>query len=137
MYERYAERALQIIRENMQGNEMSVLSLCKRLGIMIKWIEGSELSSGYASIITGQAYIFLNKILLPQDATNILAHELAHILLGHVGDWHNVVGRKLSKKAQEKEVRCFADTIIKAGSKIINIDEIEKCCYTENTTQSE
>lgn len=119
MYEKYAKKALQIIGSATQGEKVTILSICKRLDIAVKWIEGTHLPSGYAVVVEKRAYILLKRGQSAKECSVILAHELAHILLGHVGSWNTVPGRTLSKAEQEKEAKLFAAKILKAGAKNI------------------
>ena len=119
MYEKCAERALQIIQEVTQGEKLSVLSICRRLQVVVKWTEGTHFSSAYAVVVGERAYILLKRGQSCEECSAMLAHELAHILLGHVGDWKDVSGRELSAAQQESEAARFAAQILKAGAKNI------------------
>ncbi len=61
MYKRCTKKALLIMEEVRQGENPSVLSICKRLQIAVKWIEGTHLPNGYAVVVKDKAYILLKK----------------------------------------------------------------------------
>ena len=115
MYKVRAEKALQILKEAAQGESISLLLICKRLQIRVKWIEGSDLPNGYAVVAGGVAYILLKSGQSKEECSATLAHELAHILLGHVGNWGAVRARELPAAQQENEACRLAMEILKAG----------------------
>ena len=113
MYEKSAEKALQRLWEVTRGEKLSLLSICRLLQIKVKWTEGSHFSSGYAVVTGEKAYILLKSGQSDAECSATLAHELAHILLGHLGDWMDIEGRKLSSEQQEQEANHFASNILK------------------------
>lgn len=113
MYQKRAERALRIIGGVTEGERIIATLICKRLQIAVKRTEGSHLPNGYAVVANGQAYILLKSGLSKEEAVATIAHELAHILLGHVGNWKDVVGCELPCRQQEREADRFARKILK------------------------
>ena len=112
MYEEYAANALQML-SNVQHK--TLINCCKEFGISVKWMEGYSSAEGYAAVIDGNAFIFLKRQHLKARVKDALAHELAHILLGHLGDWREIGGRALPKEQQEDEACRFVQLLQKSG----------------------
>ena len=111
MYQVYAERALRLIEGKLSG-ACSLSMLCRELGVIVKRVEGSALSKGYVTLLHGTAYILLHSNQTLQEKRVTLAHELAHLLLGHVGDWYGIIGRDLPQEEQEREADRLATLIL-------------------------
>lgn len=73
------------------------------------------MSEGYATVLHGKAYIFLKRGRSKETCRFTLAHELGHLLLGHIGDWNSIRGRDLPKDQQENEADRFAKQLLQSG----------------------
>lgn len=87
--------------------------LCRDMGIRVKLYEGREDSDGESTILGGEPLILVsrNKPVPRQRFT--AAHELGHILLGHVGKGR-LVNREPSPtdNPMEREANVFASRLL-------------------------
>ncbi len=74
-----------LIREEISELPVSVGRICKRLGIVVKYYDGDAGGDGYSTYIKNRPTIFVNRNCSEARQRFIAAHELGHILLGHVG----------------------------------------------------
>lgn len=63
-----------------------VSSLCRDMGVVVKLYSGGEGEDGESMILSGQPLILVSKEKPVQRQRFTAAHELGHILLGHVGE---------------------------------------------------
>lgn len=87
--------------------------LCRYMGISVKYFDGTENSDGKSLMVDGQPLILVsrNKPIPRQRFT--AAHELGHILLGHV-DTEKLVNREPSPgdSPLEQEANVFASRLL-------------------------
>lgn len=92
---------------------VSASGLCRAMGIRVKLYEGREDSDGESTILGGGPLILVsrNKPVPRQRFT--AAHELGHILLGHVGKGR-LVNREPSPtdNPMEREANVFASRLL-------------------------
>lgn len=92
---------------------VSISGLCRAMGIRVKLYEGREDSDGESTILDGKPLILVsrNKPVPRQRFT--AAHELGHILLGHVGKGQ-LVNREPSPTDSpiEREANIFASRLL-------------------------
>ncbi len=79
-----------LLEENIRQLPVSTLSLCRGMGIPAHSYQHRDRSDAYSTILDGQAHIFVSGTALPQRQRFSVAHELGHILLGHVGRYRLV-----------------------------------------------
>ncbi len=77
-----------IINERVTALPVRTARLCKQLGIVLKAYDGSpDGSDGESTIVCGKAVILYNRNKAIPRQRFTVAHELGHILLGHVGKY--------------------------------------------------
>lgn len=79
-----------LIRENVRSLPVMVGPLCRQMGIRVRYFQPSGGSDGYSTIIEGQPVIFVSEGCSRERQRFTAAHELGHILLGHVGRYELV-----------------------------------------------
>ena len=90
-YRRSRDLAWEIlINERITELPVSVGKLCRQMGVPIKYYVPTDQNDGYSAVIGGQACIFVSAKCAKERQRFTAAHELGHILLGHVGKYHLV-----------------------------------------------
>lgn len=87
--------------------------LCLQMGITLVYGETDVGSDGYSTIINGEMYIIIRRGLNMGRTRFTVAHELGHILLGHVGTYR-LVNREPSEADNpiEQEANIFAADLL-------------------------
>ena len=84
-----------LINENVRELPVKVVRLCKQMGIRVITFTPETDSDGFSTIVDGQAQIFVSDRCSRERQRFTVAHELGHILLGHVGAYE-LVNRETS-----------------------------------------
>lgn len=102
-----------LIRERINSLPVSVSGLCRNMGIPIYLDELKDGNSGKSLIINGQPVIIVNKTEPPERQRFTAAHELGHIMLGHVGKY-KLVNREPSASDNpiEQAANVFASRLL-------------------------
>ena len=79
-----------LIRENVTTLPVMVGQLCRQMGIQVRFFRKSGESDGYSTIVAGRPVIFVSESCSRERQRFTAAHELGHILLGHVGRYELV-----------------------------------------------
>lgn len=102
-----------LLEEGVRELPVNVVQLCQGMGIQVTYYEGTGESDGYSTIFLGKPRIFVSKSCSPERQRFTIAHELGHILLGHVGRY-DLVNREPSGTDNpiEHEANVFASRIL-------------------------
>lgn len=74
-----------LINEKVTALPVDVVDLCRRMGIKVQYYQPKDENDGYCTILLGRPRIFVSSECSPERQRFTIAHELGHILLGHVG----------------------------------------------------
>ncbi len=101
------------MREKVCSLPISVSTLCRSMGINVKLYDGNGESDGESTIVDGQPWILVSRHKPVPRQRFTAAHELGHILLGHVGEGR-LVNREPSPADApiEKEANVFASRLL-------------------------
>lgn len=123
-----------LIRERITELPVRVSELCRNMGIPIYLDELNDGNSGKSLIVSGQPVIIVNKTDSPERQRFTAAHELGHIMLGHVGKY-KLVNREPSPNDNpiEQAANVFASRLLAPacvlwGCNIHTADEIAVNC---------
>lgn len=79
-----------LIHENVTELPVMVGQLCQQMGIRVRYYSPADGNDGFSTIVDNQAWIFVSKNCSPERQRFTAAHELGHVLLGHVGRYELV-----------------------------------------------
>lgn len=85
-----------LLNEGVTELPVKVGPLCRKMGIEVHYYSPNDGNDGSSTIIDGQAVMFISERCGPARQRFTAAHELGHILLGHVGQ-QQLVNREPSK----------------------------------------
>ena len=92
---------------------VQVSALCRSLGVTVKLYSGEEGSDGESAIIAGQPLILVNRNKPVPRQRFTAAHELGHIMLGHVGEGRPAHrGASPEDEVMEQEANVFASRLL-------------------------
>lgn len=130
-----------LINEGVDALPVKVGALCRDLNIKILSSNGEigEAGDGQALINNGQALIMVNTSTSPERQRFTAAHELGHILLGHVGKFR-LVNREpapgdnpIEQAANVFASRLLAPACVLWGLGIHSAEEIAELCKISKT----
>lgn len=136
-YQKARDLAWQILRrEKICALPVDVVEICRRLGIKV--LEHAELDpgagDGLSCLLGGVPYIFIRLGQSRRRCRFTVAHELGHILLGHVGKYQ-LVNREPSPHDDPVEqaanifaARILAPACVLWGCKVSSAAEIAALC---------
>ncbi len=116
-----------------------IVKICRELGIKVKYFNLSEETDGVSLFIEGVPYILIDRKVSPERQRFTIAHELGHILLGHVGKY-NLVNREItpSDNPIEQAANVFASRLLAPacvlwGCGVTKAQQIAKMCHISKT----
>lgn len=102
-----------LLQENVTELPVNVVALCRQMGIRVQYFTPTDGNDGYSTIFLGMPRIFVSKDCTPERQRFTIAHELGHILLGHVGE-ADLVNREPAPGDNpiEQEANVFASRLL-------------------------
>lgn len=124
-----------LAQEGVNTLPISVTKLCRQMGIDVKLYDPTDGNSGTAQIVGGKAVIFVKRDDIPERQRFTSAHELGHIMLGHVGKYALVNRGEPSDDnlPQEQAANVFASRLLAPacvlwGIGVQSAEDIQKLC---------
>ena len=125
-----------LLREGVCALPVDVLEICRRLGIAVRQYDEPrpDVGDGFSCIVRGVPHICIWRGQSRRRARFTVAHELGHILLGHVGKY-TLVNREPSPHDDPVEqaangfaARLLAPACVLWGCKVSSAAEIAALC---------
>ena len=113
---------------------VQVSTLCRSMGVAVKLYNGGEEADGESTILGGQPLILVSRGKPVPRQRFTAAHELGHILLGHVGEGR-LVNREpapgdnpLEREANVFASRLLAPACVLWGCGVKSAEDIAELC---------
>ena len=125
-----------LLREGVCALPVDVLEICRRLGIAVRQYDEPrpDVGDGFSCIVRGVPYICIWRRQSRRRSRFTVAHELGHILLGHVGKY-TLVNREPSPHDDPVEqaangfaARLLAPACVLWGCGVSSAAEIAALC---------
>ena len=102
-----------LLNEGVTELPVDIVKLCHSMGIRVQYYTPDDGNDGKCTIILGRPRIFVSANSSVERQRFTIAHELGHILLGHVGKYE-LVNREPSSKDNpiEQEANVFASRLL-------------------------
>lgn len=79
-----------LLRERVTSLPVKISRICRQMGVQVRYYDPEDENDGYSTILDGEAVIFVKRDCYRPRQRFTVAHELGHILLGHVGKYELV-----------------------------------------------
>lgn len=128
-----------LIQENIRELPIDIVSLCRKLGIAVKYSVPTEGNDGECTVVDGVPYILLRKDVSTARKRFTCAHELGHILLGHAGKYRLVsrepapTDNPIEQAANVFASRLLAPACVLWGCNARTAEEIARLCDISQT----
>lgn len=118
---------------------LNTVKVCAELGIKLHYYEPTDESDGMSCYINGVPHIFVSSAVLPERRRFTVAHEIGHIILGHVGKFE-LVNREPSPNDNpvEQAANVFASRLLAPacvlwGCNVRTAGQIQELCQISRT----
>lgn len=79
-----------LLQEGVTELPVKITAVCRQMGIRVTYYDPVDGNDGYSTILFGRPRICVSRKCSPERQRFTIAHELGHILLGHVGEYQLV-----------------------------------------------
>lgn len=118
---------------------INTVKVCAELGIKLHYYEPTDESDGMSLFIDGKPHIYVSSEVSPERRRFTIAHELGHIILGHVGKYE-LVNREpspgdnpIEQAANVFASRLLAPACVLWGCNVWTAEQIQKLCQISRT----
>ncbi len=118
---------------------LNTVKVCAELGIKLHYYEPTDESDGMSCYINGVPHIFVSSAVSPERRRFTAAHEIGHVILGHVGKFE-LVNREPSPDDNpvEQAANVFASRLLAPacvlwGCNVQTAEQIQELCKISRT----
>ena len=114
---------------------VKVTDVCRQLGVTVKLYDPPDDNDGCSLILNGVPIILVRRDMYPPRQRFTTAHELGHILLGHVGQYPLVnrepqaTDNPIEQAANVFAARLLAPACVLWGCGVQSAADIERLCH--------
>ncbi len=119
---------------------INTVKVCAELGIKLHYYEPTtDESDGMSCYINGVPHIFVSSAVLPERRRFTVAHEIGHIILGHVGKFELVnrepspTDNPIEQAANVFASRLLAPACVLWGCNVQTANQIQELCKISRT----
>lgn len=121
--------------ENISTIPVPVVDICTKLGICVKNFDPKHGEKGMVVNLFGKPHIFVDRKLPIPEKRYIIAHELGHLLLGHMKNYNMLMyyeyhekNHPLEDAASSFATRLLSPACVLNGCNVSSYKDIEKLC---------
>ncbi len=113
---------------------VSTTEVCRQLGVAVKLYDPPDDNDGCSLMVGGRPIILVRREMLPERQRFTTAHELGHILLGHVGEYRLVsrephpTDNPIEQAANVFAARLLAPACVLWGCGVQSAADIQRLC---------
>lgn len=113
-YDKLSEIVFQVLFESgINELPINMVGLCQSRGIKIKYLPDEDMREGCCQVHEGKPYIFIKRNGLRRRKRFTVAHELGHIMLGHIEACKTEeIERSVFSAVEEREANAFAERLL-------------------------
>ena len=118
---------------------INTVKICTELGIKLHYYKSTDGSDGMSLFIDGRPHIYVSSEVSPERRRFTIAHELGHIVLGHVGKYE-LVNREpspgdnpIEQAANVFASRLLAPACVLWGCNVRTAGQIQELCQISRT----
>ena len=118
---------------------VNTVKVCAELGIKLHYYETTDESDGMSCYINGVPHVFVSSAVSPERRRFTIAHEIGHIILGHVGKFE-LINREPSPTDNpiERAANVFASRLLSPacvlwGCNVRTAGQIQELCQISRT----
>lgn len=112
-----------LLNEGVAELPVKVGTICRQMGIQVRYYTPQDDNDGISTIVSGQPVILISDKCSVERQRFTCAHELGHILLGHVGEYE-LVNREPSRGDNpiEQAANVFASRLLAPACVLWSLD---------------
>lgn len=134
-YQYSRDMAWRILRDlHVRELPVSTTEVCRRLGVAVKLYDPPDENDGCSLMVDGRPIILVRREMLPERQRFTTAHELGHILLGHVGEYRltnrepQATDNPIEEAANVFAARLLAPACVLWGCGVQSAADIQRLC---------
>lgn len=123
-----------LIRNEVRSLPVQIGAICRAEGVSVRYYTPTDGNDGFSTIIEDSPIIFVSENASRQRQRFTVAHELGHIILGHVGKY-KLVNREpssadnpIEQAANVFAARLLAPACVLWGLNAATAEEISRLC---------
>ena len=128
-----------LIDLNVSELPINTVKVCAELGIKLHYYEPTDESDGMSCYINDVPHIFVCSSVSPERRRFTIAHEIGHIILGHVGKYELVnrepssTDNPIEQAANVFASRLLAPACVLWGCNVQTAEQIQELCRISKT----